>query len=954
VTALRSHVKNGVSYAWQSVLSVLVWASWLGLLLLIGLQVWWVTARELAVPDFLLRSLEARLAASNLHATFGHTAFDPSGRLLIEDVKLYSPTFAEPLLTARSIYVRLDPWGVIEGRFEPKEASASGISLFVPAMLSASGKAEPLATNVEATVIPHEHELELRQFTARIGALDLTAHGAVALSVQSASAPASNSLPIADFIARDYPRLSRRVSDYLDYLHGLDQPRLHLELSSAPLNGATVTAELAVKGIAVTQPIALQSSHVLVHTQFPLRGETNARTQLDLSADELRLPNGIFVSDMKAVIRGTFQAAQRNFATDEAELSARSVQAQGFTAFPVAARLSPNGTAWRGSLAVALGGEPVIVSGEVRPVEKSANLHVDARVSPALLAPASVLAKRDLNELLHLAHPPQIEADVTLVAGWKLGPTRARLVAQDLVAHDVPLDFVSADVALDGTTFDATDVVLRTQGDDARGTYTMDTASRDYRFLLEGNLRPPHINGWFGQWWPNFFNDFNFSGPRPQANVDIQGRWGDPRLSLQFLQVHAPNTAIRQVPFDDLRTTLFIRPGFYDATEVYATQGNGFLRGQFLYTVTPGIGSMRTLDFVSTSTIDPREGARIFGTEGTSIVEPFRFTTPPRLQLKGHIDGPAAPNGRHEIVQIAATSGGDFRLFDFPLSNVSFLADLHDDDLSVHDVKMNFADGNVSGHARMWGRGDKRRLSFDVALSNADLGKAVQQVEGYAARRRKEPEPTQSSFDKPGVHLNVTADAEGSYDDLFSFQGKGEAELDGAVLGEVRLLGAMSELFNFTALRFTNMTSTFKIAGPKLEFPDMRLTGANSSVTARGSYALDQKELNFNAKLFPFGESKFIPQLIIGAVLSPLSQFLEVHLTGSLDKPSWEFVRGPRNFLRSLGGSPRTNPAATALTSSAAPATPSTAASRIPSALQPSLPAGTVRTNKELSPYIKR
>jgi hypothetical protein len=36
-------------------------------------------------------------------------------------------------------------------------------------------------------------------------------------------------------------------------------------------------------------------------------------------------------------------------------------------------------------------------------------------------------------------------------------------------------------------------------------------------------------------------------------------------------------------------------------------------------------------------------------------------------------------------------------------------------------------------------------------------------------------------------------------------------------------------------------------------------------------------------------------------VLSPLSNVLEVKLTGQLDKPKWAFVIGPTNILRSLG-----------------------------------------------------
>ena len=122
--------------------SLALWTVWLALGISLAAQLWCVSSRELAVPGFVLRALEDRLAASHLRATFGKTSFDPSGRILVEDVRLFSPSFNEPLATVSSIYARLDPWGLLAGRFEPLEFRASGVSLYVPAMLSSSGRAE--------------------------------------------------------------------------------------------------------------------------------------------------------------------------------------------------------------------------------------------------------------------------------------------------------------------------------------------------------------------------------------------------------------------------------------------------------------------------------------------------------------------------------------------------------------------------------------------------------------------------------------------------------------------------------------------------------------------------------------------------------------------------------------------------------------------------------------------
>ena len=145
----------------------------------------------------------------------------------------------------------------------------------------------------------------------------------------------------------------------------------------------------------------------------------------------------------------------------------------------------------------------------------------------------------------------------------------------------------------------------------------------------------------------------------------------------------------------------------------------------------------------------------------------------------------------------------------------------------------------------------------------------------------------------------MSLSAEGRFTDLFSYHGQGKARLEGSELGEVRLFGLLSELLNFTSLRFTAAHGDFKLDGASLVFPAVSVTGRNSAIEAHGSYALDRDALDFNARVYPFQESKSLLS-VVGAVLSPLSTALEVKLTGPLGQPKWAFVIGPTNLLRSL------------------------------------------------------
>jgi hypothetical protein len=274
----------------------------------------------------------------------------------------------------------------------------------------------------------------------------------------------------------------------------------------------------------------------------------------------------------------------------------------------------------------------------------------------------------------------------------------------------------------------------------------------------------------------------------------------------------------------------------------------------------------------------------------------------PAVKLRGTLHGSGAPENSEDSLQIEARTDGEFRFQEFPLQDVSFVATLKGRDITIDRFNGTFAEGAASGNARVWGRGADRRIGFDVALDDANLGKAANTLQSFLAQKKGLPPPPPGRFvqERANVRLNVAASAEGAYDNPLSYRGDGNALLKGAGIGEVPLLGLLSELFTFTSLRFTEARGNFKIEGPKLLFPKIELRGANSAIDAHGDFALDRRELNFTAKIFPFQESGNVLKSVVGAVLTPLSTVFEVKLSGTLEKPHWAFVVGPVNILRAF------------------------------------------------------
>jgi hypothetical protein len=477
-----------------------------------------------------------------------------------------------------------------------------------------------------------------------------------------------------------------------------------------------------------------------------------------------------------------------------------------------------------------------------------------------------------------------------------------RTVVQGIDAYHVHMDEGRAVVEFDGRHFRSPEAWGRIGENFASGTYDHDLATRDFRFLLTGQLRPLDISGWFGPWWPNFFNDFELPAAPPRASVDIQGRWGEGRYSSNFVFVETTGPVIRGTKLDFARARLFIRPAFYDGMELFATSGTGTARGTFTYTTDPATFAWQRLDLDLVSTIDPAVAGQLIGPGGANAFAPFAFAQTPALKISGRLDGPAGPEGSHQSLNIEARSAAEFRLQGFPLENIAFTAAVRDDKITVDNLRAGFAGGVATGRVKLSGIGADRRVSADLALKDASLGRAAAILQNYAARLHGLPPPPAGKFvqEKANVRLDFTASAEGRYSDPFSYHGEGNATMQGPGLGEVPLLGLLSELLKFTALHFTSATTKFKLDGAKVAFSEFNLRGANSAIEAHGDYSLDRSELDFKAKILPFQESGNILKTAIGAVLTPLSSVFEVVLTGSLEKPQWAFAIGPTNLLRSL------------------------------------------------------
>lgn len=891
--------------------SFALWSLWLALCALLVVQLYVATAHELALPAFVLRQIESRLAESGLRATFASTSFDPTGRVLVQDVKLSLPSFSEPVITARAVYVRVNPLLLIVGVVEPREIRIDDATATIPALLSPSGRAEELVRGLHVTLEPARRSLVFRQLDARAAGVTVTARGVLPLPREAEARPAD---ALARFLAREFPALCRQAVAWSEQLARFEDPSIDLELAPSESGAAAIGITVLARRAQFDQPIAARVVDLRASTRLLLFGDVPA-AHVELSAGELHWPEHGTLRGVHALVLGRVRAADRGFDLREVLATVDAATIDGVAAQAISAQVHPRPLPRVNARVVGhFAGSALAVQADADYEARTAQVAIAGSVGGEALALVGERTRVDVRRFFDFDAFEVERAEVRLAPGWKFAQLAAQIRSPLVRAYGVALADARARLELTGTRFQAPEAFARIGENFARGSYEHDLATNEYRFLLAGRLRPLEISRWFQPWWPRFFEQFDFAAAPPHASVDVRSVWRDGRRAQVFVFADVAQPVIRGTPLDHVRTRLFVRPGYYDALEAHARRGEGLARGRFTYTADPVTHAWQTLDLAFDSTLEAKTTEKLLGPLGGRIFGPFQIANAPELKVTGRFSGPAAEGGAHSRVRVQARSAGEFRFHHFPLHDVSFVASLHDDELIVDDFAATIGGGAATGRARAWGLGEQRRLGFDLTLRDAGLGPVAAAAEEFFAHHQKRAPAPPGKFvqQKANVRLRLGASAEGSYDNPLSFRGSGSAALQGAELGEVPLLGALSEVLKFTALRFTEARANFRIEGPKLVFPEITLRGANSAIDAQGEYTLDRHQLDFSARIFPFQESDSLLKSVVGVVLSPLSNAFEVKLSGTLAKPEWALALGPGNLLRALapGDAPGKTPAA--------------------------------------------
>ncbi|MBI2517431.1 MAG: AsmA-like C-terminal region-containing protein [Opitutae bacterium] len=913
-------IKSPLRYCLSCAATLVCWALWIVLGLGIAGQLYIAAMEEVPVPDFVLRRIEERLAAENLAVRFGRANFDPTGRLRLENVQLFSRSFEEPLLTSRLLSVRKGPWAMLSGRLIPDEIELEGATLQLPAMLSPSGTAEPLLRDVAGHVHYEETYWRIDQLTFRAGPLAATLRGEVQLPRGTGGRP----LSVADLVNR-YLQSARRIALHLPQLQALEQPQLHLQGNVSAQGRSELAFQLT--GAGLRRPLG----RPLELGPFEARGVwSEARPHslaLSLRTGGIAWAEFCALQEIRGNLRLGFSSDYLRLLTAEGELAAGQLTVFG-EEFDAPVFLGtyrvPEGRAQLAASLRSHGGVLTLRSSLDLP-RQAAEVAFDGMVAPALVTGMLTRYGPKLEPYFRFGDPFEAHGTARLAPGWHFDGLNSRVRVDRLDSHGVLVTSargrIDVDAALNFLAHDALATIGENYG---RGSYFMNFRTMDYRFLLAGALRPPVISGWFrSDWWPNFWSNFAFPAAPPLADVDVQGNWHDGARTSYFGSTDAEAPVVLGGDFERARTRIFLRPQFTHVIELTAERAKGTQRAGGWFKRFADEHRATAFEYDLQGNLDPAVTRRVGGPAAEKVLAMLDFARPPQAHVWGRTDF----HGEHAVsnVRFDGRGEGGVQFNKFPFDAIHVVGGLSADDLRLDTIEFRLAGGTGTGKASLGNLPGARALGFDLYVKDADLARTIRALEQFEAARSgtKIASMTESKFLQraSGGRLELAVSGLGDPDNLLAtLKGSGNAQLTGAELGEIHLFGLLSQVLsavwlNFSSLKLDTARTSFSLADGRVHFPDLRVNGPSAVIDAKGDYLIATKSLDFTARLKPYEETRNPITAVVGIVINPLTSIFELRLTGPLAKPSWSLSFG----APSLGSSstpaaptPPANPVQTA------------------------------------------
>lgn len=549
------------------------------------------------------------------------------------------------------------------------------------------------------------------------------------------------------------------------------------------------------------------------------------------------------------------------------------------------------------------------LSGQLNAQKWSGHVHARGCLDLVTLFPGELTKK--IPKIIYET-PPYYNLKLDLAEGFAVNHAELEAVVQRLKIDELTFDHVNARATYANGLYVIEDLYLRRQRQWLDLTYSLDTASSDYRFSLIGSAVPQDYNSLFPSWWTAIFENIDFS--RTDYNLGdfiIYGNTQRKPSDLYYGHVKASKLSYKGVALDEAELIVRGRGSYCELHDLNARSGEGWARGDIAFASkhdeVKGPISIR-IDMEVQLALT--EVAKLFKSDIATIINEFEATSLPVMQLEAVIFNKACPEYTGKsYFDLSANLDQPLTFKDVPLDHLSFNLFGRSEVTHLRDIQLGYADGQATGMIDIFMPAEaSNSLRYELALEDADQNQALRDLPQFdhIEDSLEGTKTTKPRREAARIDLNIRG--EGPTEDPFKHKGFGHFEIRNDQLGTIQLLGPLSKILQNTQLSFTSfnlndMHGDFLYKDDLVTFDPLRIDGDRTQINTPGTLCLSDQTLNMNVEVKLFGNagkpgSKL--RKIGDLIAKPIPNLLQFELTGTLKDQKLRSLYDPRNLIPNL------------------------------------------------------
>ena len=421
---------------------------------------------------------------------------------------------------------------------------------------------------------------------------------------------------------------------------------------------------------------------------------------------------------------------------------------------------------------------------------------------------------------------------------------------------------------------------------------------------LRGNCLPTDLNPFIRDWWDEIWEDFSFDAGSPYIDFILQGAWGASNANIttngyvSFDRVRYNNLTLSK---GDLQVSVSREQT--NISEINLLLEKGELEGNLCFSRSKP-GEPQFLSFDMNGSLNPPEAKSAFGLAAEKILSRFETNSTVNLDAKGYIQLNAKESTDSNTTNFLIKANTDSKILysGIVLDSLSLEVNSTSDATKVRPLAFKIADGNGSGSLVFRHEKDLTKLELDIDIKGADRKHFVQSMQLSETLINKEEEQLnlESNGSASRGKLDFKLQAIGNPEDLLSFEGNGSILVQDPELGDIRLLGGLTDFLGASKLplpsgsiSFNRLEAPFILNGDELRFGNLNLAGGSALLVANGIINLSKHVLDLEARLHLLGNVS-VPVLgKLMQLLDPLSAVGNIKIDGTFEDPKWSIQLRP-------------------------------------------------------------